>query len=130
METIEGDVELPLTPKHFFSNENGVNLMADLLTKINARSRAYFVIQGNDNGGHEIYVLSGDQVFKSVFGYEQFHGLTLLHFSGPATSSETMRTIYSTLFMKESCEHYLNLYTAAGSFPYLARCCLTSLLFP
>jgi hypothetical protein len=115
METVEEDEEQQLSRSHFFSQENGVNLMDDLLAKIHTRSRAYFVIQGNDYAGHEIFIINGDQTFKTIFGYEQFDGLTLQHLSGPATSSETLRKIYSNLFMREPCEHYLNLYTASGA---------------
>jgi hypothetical protein len=117
MENPDDEEDTKTNVMNFFSPEHGENLMDDLFTKIHSRCRVYFLIQANEIGGTtEIFLTNGDQRFKSLFGYEDFHGLSLQHLSGPATSTETLRHVYTSLLAKEPCEHYLNLYTASGWF--------------
>ena len=116
MENPDDEEDTKSNVMNFFSPQHGENLMDDLLTKIHSRCRVYFVIQANQIGGNpEIFLTNGDQRFKSLFGYQDFHGLTLQHLCGPATSTETLRLVYKSLLANEPCEHYLNFYTAPGT---------------
>jgi hypothetical protein len=115
MENPEEEEETNTNVMNFFSHQHGENLMEDLLEKVHSRCHVHFIIQTNEIGGTtEIFLSSGDQRFKCIFGYQEFHGLTLHHLSGPATSAETLRFITLKLLAKEPCEYYLNLYTATG----------------
>lgn len=107
--------ELNSNTLNFFSNENGTNLFPDLLKKIDFRCRLEFEIHKNINGNHEILIINGDHNFQTIYGYQEFYGLSLQHLFGPATSHETLQELYSHLFLNESCEYYLNLYTASGN---------------